>query len=470
MNKENSWKRMQEMEIDFADLLKKLFLQWKQIFLCALAAAAVLGGYGWMKEKNSQNEQKTVMSIQKELTEEQKQAILAAVSQEKEIRGLKEYLDSTVLMRIDPYHKNRAVMLYEAGRAKHTQVQKIIGCYLSFIADGGAVDSLEKTGKNQGLDKNCLSELISAYQKTYSTPYQVLVSGMSDDLMADSVFCVEVTGEDAEKVRQLALNLQSVIKSYHEKAEDIAGNHTLKLLSMQINEYIDGSLQTWQHDKRSQLSAYRTNLKAMTDSFNENQMKTYCKTAGLKMEKMEEETDNGEEIAGTGIKYTLFGIAGGIFLYCSVFGCFYMMKDTVKSVEEMKRIYTFPCYGQISIRKKKSRKQNAFEKEKAMAVNRIRMACKNSNLTTLYMVSDFSFSEKEKECLEFMVQQLERCGIELIIGEKGIMDTTLWEKLAETGNVLMVCRIETTTHQNVNDAMEFYVENHIKMIGTVAFS
>ena len=52
MNKNNDWKKSEEIEIDLADLIKRLCMKWKQILICALAFAVLAGGYGYLKNKS----------------------------------------------------------------------------------------------------------------------------------------------------------------------------------------------------------------------------------------------------------------------------------------------------------------------------------------------------------------------------------------------------------------------------------
>ena len=54
MDEQYSWKRTEEIEINLADLLKQLGMQWKQILLCALAAALLAGGYSYIKNTKKQ--------------------------------------------------------------------------------------------------------------------------------------------------------------------------------------------------------------------------------------------------------------------------------------------------------------------------------------------------------------------------------------------------------------------------------
>ena len=130
MEEKYSWKRTDEIEIDLADLLKRLCGQWKQIAACAAVFAVILGGYGILKDKNSMemNEQETAALAQAEgieLTEAEEQAVADAVLLEKEIRGLETYLEHSVLMNLDPYHKKKAVMVYCISHVKRQEVAAI---------------------------------------------------------------------------------------------------------------------------------------------------------------------------------------------------------------------------------------------------------------------------------------------------------------------------------------------------------
>ena len=44
MDGQYSWKRTEDVEIDFTDLVYRLCTQWEKIMVCALVFALVLGG------------------------------------------------------------------------------------------------------------------------------------------------------------------------------------------------------------------------------------------------------------------------------------------------------------------------------------------------------------------------------------------------------------------------------------------
>ena len=479
MEEKYSWKRTDEIEIDLADLLKRLCGQWKQIAACAAVFAVILGGYGILKDKNSMemNEQETAALAQAEgieLTEAEEQAVADAVLLEKEIRGLETYLEHSVLMNLDPYHKKKAVMVYCISHVKRQEVAAVTESYMNFILNGGAADALKKSGSWKK-DKSYLAELLSAYTKTYSYPYQ---AAADSDLMLESVFYIEITGTDDAFLTEITAALQDVLDGYSKKAVKKAGSHRLTLISSTQSTLADSGLQSQQHEKKAQLSSNRANLRAMTDAFHVEQLAVYRKAAGLENVQEEESGEAGSGSGtGRGIRYLIAGLAGGIFLYCGIYACWYLFSDTLKSMEDMRRRYIFPVYGGI-LPQSSERKKTGFlsraghedcERGINRVLNRIRIACRKRGINKLYAVSDFAFSPQEKECLESMAGQLVKWGIEMKVSENALADTEVWDDLSEAGNLLMICRIGTTTYRIIDDAMGFYLENGIAVTGAAVF-
>ncbi len=469
MDKQYPWKRAEEIEIDLADIMRKLCGRWKRIALCALACALLFGGYGWIRGKADLKAAQSAAAgelLSKEdgdaLTETEKQAVADAVQLEHELGGLEMYLDNSVLMQIDAYHKNRTVMLYGIHHAKRQELAAITESYLSFLLHGGAADALKKSGSRWNMDKSCLAELIYAYQKTYSSPYQLAVENLADERQtAESLFYVEITGKNAVQTAQLAQDVQDVLEEYFSAVSKTAGNHQIALISEMESVTADTSLQAQQHEKKALLSSNRASLRAMTDAFNEKQMAAYMEAAGVKDSRKGQENEEIRQAPALNAKYILLGLLGGIFVYCTVFSCGYLFRDTVKSSEEMKRMYTFPVYGSVYLKNETGR---------AQVLNRIRLACKNQGIKKLCAASEFAFEEQERECMKSIAKQLKDWGIDIVISENASADTAMWDMIADTGNVLLLCKIDVTTHRMIDEAMSFYMENAIAVAGVVVFT
>ncbi len=467
MDGQYPWRRAEETEIDLTDFLKKFCRQWKRITICALACAFLLGMAGWLRGRNGPDagsrEQEYAESEEIELTEPEQQAVEDAMRLEREIIGLETYLENSVLMQLDPYHKNKVIMLYWIDRAERQELPVITESYLHFVLNGGAADALLKSGSWK-LDKGCLAELISAYQKTNSLSYQIVSDSSSDSsTVPGSFFYVEITGRNAKTAENMAQDMQNLLEKYSESAQKNAGSHRLTLIDCTKNVTADSSLQSQQHDKKALLSSSKTSLISMINGFSVNQKQAYYAAGGIKNEDKEElENEAGTDSYRRIIKYMFLGLAGGIFAYGGIFFCWYFFSGQIKSPEEMKRLYTMPVYGKLV---PENRNQ-----EKARMLNQIRIGCRRRGIKKLYAASDFMLGVKERECLESIAVQLREWDIDMEAAENAIADASLWDEIPEAAGVLMVCRLGLTTRNMIDDGMNFYLENDIAVIGSVVFS
>lgn len=473
MEKQDSWKRTQDMEIDLKDVLYRICLQWKQIAAVALCAMIFFTGYSYLGRNAGMNPAESETN-EPELTKEEEWEVASAVKLQNEIDELEKYLNNSIIMQIDPYNKTKIVMLYSIDSGSGQKLQRITESYLNFIVNGGAAGELKETDSSSwGMDKKYLSELITAYQKTYSLPYQAVVENTAQNMPSETMICVEITGKDEQQAWELAADMQSVLKRHYAEIENMAGRHKLTLASIEKGVQSDSVLQTQQHEKRTLLSANRQNLKAMTDSFNKTQRKEYQEISG--MESSLEEAE--KEPCGISVKSVLLVLLGSVFAYCCLFVCIYLFQDTVKSAEEIKRLYAFPFYGSMHLNEKRgwleSRSpaacQNKAEQEMIQVLGRIKLACRKRGIAKICMIFDDSFTGREKECVEEMTRKLGQCGIAMTAVENINRNTALWDSMTQIGSVFIVFRFGTTTHQSIDEEMRFCQENDIKVAGAAAW-
>lgn len=482
MKEKYSWKRTEEIEIDLADLLKRLCGKWKQAAACALAAALVFGAAGWLRSRSGPDESLVPgMDAPASLTQEEEQAVADAVQLAKETDSLENYLEQSLLMQADPYRKARYIMLYRIDRAERQELQAVTESYLNFVSNGGAADALAETGGRWDMDKSCIAELVQAYQKTYSAPYPVIIDEAFPDLFSESLFYIEMTGRNAREAERMALDMQKVLKEQAAEIKKAAGSHRLSLVSTAQNMTADSSLLSQQREKRALLTSNQTSLKAMTDAFSKEQLAAYKMQAGRKDEQEEDgKAASGADTEGSQlrsvVKYMILGLFGGMAAYAGLSVCWYLFCDTVKSVQEMKRLYAFPVFGALSPpgagKAKKGRLRMGHDLYAAIpeqVCRRLVLACQKQEIRQLYAVTEFPLAQPEKDCLEHMAAQLRKEGVEMAVAENASADIAAWDSLREAGNVLLVCRTDTTTHQMIDDAMMFFEENGISVTGAVAF-
>ena len=162
----------------------------------------------------------------------------------------------------------------------------------------------------------------------------------------------------------------------------------------------------------------------------------------------------------------------------------------------MKERYAFPVYGEIpaavrrnasgirrsttpdgasgqehSPRPKRSPKQEAvFQQQKERVLNRVRLAYEKRGITKICFAAGSALDAGENACLLELAQKLNGFGIHADVVENASTDTAVWDSLAQTGNIILVCRMGITTHRMIDEEMEFYTENHVTVAGAVIFA
>lgn len=498
MDTGRSFRRAEGTQIDLSDLSVRIFRHWKRLVICALAGAVLAGGYGYLagsdragdpdhavqadKDTSAADsvadgsaEDDSVAETEMKTEEERAQGVSDALALVQEIREMEEYMEQSVLMQTDPNHKKRTVLLYSIEDTDGHSLQKITESYLSFLTNGGAVEA------------------------------------------------------DAGMTKKLAEDISGILEAYSRKVRDVCGMHELVRISSESGEKADAALLAQQKDKRSQLSAGRTNLKTLLDGFDEEQKIMY-QTAYGKMfltkeedradsgyvtqnpdpgaKKQTPETEQGDQKQnmnvvqegrdqdaaqkdqsqtgdddrtvsdslstandpsgqnrGIHMLYVLSGLLAGSFFYILCYTAWYVLHDTVKSEREFRLYYKIPFYGILSTGgQDQAEAQDAGAKRAGLAY-RIWFACKKRNLSAVFLAAEFSSGQETDSCVQELAGQLHGCGIDAVLLEKVPQNPSVWNMLTENGAVLLLCKMDRTTYRDVDDAMEFYLENKIEVLG-----
>lgn len=509
MNNDHSWYRTQEVEIDLLDLLRRLRIQWRKILICGLVAAVFAGGCSFLYSRNRLPEtaaplmqedaaQTETAAVKVPLTkEEQKQGVEQAKQLQAEIDGLEGYLEDSILMQVDPFHKESRNLLFAIEGTQNWKAQKIAESYLNFLAYGAAGAVKKADHSMEYIDNSYLSELITAIQKTNST-YNAENSGQT---LSGILLQVGVTGQDAKMAERLASDIQNVLQDHHIEVKNTCGSHTLTLLDDTAGERVDYTLLTQQREKRALLTTVRTSLKTLVDGFDEEQKALYKIRSDEKDEEeqqpeMEEQgqelsagqrktEEQGQELsagqAETDIQQgsisiiaILFGFLGGMLIYCAGYACWYMLRDTIRSEGEFKDHYTIPFYGSIPVYKENtitsSAQKKKYQQRQTQLLSRIRLSCRKEGISRICLAVDALSETERQDALDTISLQLQELGIDAKLAENISGNPELWNSdlLVQAEAVILVCGLGSTTYRSVDDTMEFCVENGIAVLGAAA--
>lgn len=458
MNQECSWKRTQEAETDLLDLFGSLRTQWKKILACGLVSAVLAGGGSFFYSRShplrvsdaaweEAAAQTTAEESKAPLTKEQQEQNGARAAQLQEnIKRLETYLENSVLMQVDPFHKDSRNLLFAIEDAQSHRVQKIMESYLGFLTYGAA-DAVKKSDASmKQIESSYLAELITPAQKAGSS-YQ---SEEHAQTLSAVVLQVTVTGSDAGMAERLAADLQNVLQEYSQKVKKDCGSHKLTLLEQTAGERVDSTLLTQQREKQTLLATDRASLKTLMESgtaVSQNQ----AEPSGQQPDAAKEPQDAAAKGSVSAVA-VCFGFLGGTLLYCAVYACWYMLQDVVHSDREFRHHYAIPFYGSL---------------RQAQTSGRIRLLCSRQGITQLCMAVDTSFVKKEQEALELWIRQLQEESIQVHLAENLSANPDLWDSglLTQAQAVLLVCGLGATSCHTVDDTMQFCLENDIPVLG-----
>ncbi len=467
MNGKDSWKKTDEVQVDLPDLLRSFAARWKQAAACMLVFAILLGGYGWVRQKNARQEPASIKDTK--MTKEETKTVEDTVQLAEETEELEDYMRHSVLMKVNPYRRNRTTLLFSVDGATNRTLPAIVESYLGFLTSKGITDALQKVdGRTWRMDNRYVAELIAAWQRSDSSfPYQILTEDIASAVPEQALFYVEATGTDAEMAAKLAGDIQSALEDYSGVVKKSCGTHKLTLRSSQDSVKIDSGLLAQRDEKKQQLKAKQDSLKAASDALSMEQKAVFENEfdSGEKEEAEEERVSQGNRIP---VKYIVFGLAGGIGVYGAWFALWYLLRDTVKSAAQLQAQYRFPLYGSISVNAKDSSAKGGcrrYEQEKEILLSRTRLSCQKQGIQKLCLAADFEPDEKEQACLQELCGGLEQCGISAAAAGKIGENVAQWDAVSAAGNVLLVCKRGVTTHRGIDGQMEFYQDNGIRVLG-----
>lgn len=474
MNDIKPWRRKEETEINLIASFKPLIRQWKQMLLCAVILACLLCAYKFQQDSIPMQEIENTTPGEEsiKMTDDQQRQVNTAVILRKKVETAQTYLNESILMQLDPSHVCQATLLYSIDDANKDKKQKIIQSYMSFVNDGAALEALVKADSQWANQQEYLVELFSATLAD-SNPQWILTE---QDIQEPTLFYVKISAENSSMAEKIIATLQEAIDDYHTSVNKIAGHHSLNLLSNQQMVKADRDIREKQQNSITQLSTNQMNLNNLITGFDENQKNAYEQMFSKKTEQNTSKNfENAKVKSNINVKWLLLGFVGGIFVYCLVFVCWYLLRDTVKNTDELRENYVFPVYGGIHLYKGKKGngedlsivQKDGFEREKAQMLNRIRLSCQQQEITEICLATDFSLSEQEKEFMAVVSKQLSEWKIKTVLVENITGNISMWDAMTSIGKLLLVCRINKTTHRMIDEEMAFFNENHLEVLGAV---
>ena len=279
----NEYQESYEKEISLTELLFYCLKKWRWIVAAMLIVGALAGAYKYRSTVQSNQAKKEAQALAEEDGEKREAEIisnpnieyynLAIDNLEREMEGLKSYIDSSVIMQLDPYHLATGNLSFyiDSGEAGETIRNSLISAYEDFVEDGRLAAAM--LGGDAAVTESELQYLISFESEdlpvvednyelsdgTSSAQIQITDIGRSKP----NVFQIRITADSEENCAAYMERAKQAIMEFGAILQEQISAHEVTLLAESQTERIDMGIQSYQNEVLSTYTSTFTQLKTM---------------------------------------------------------------------------------------------------------------------------------------------------------------------------------------------------------------
>ena len=324
-----------ETEIDLIDLGRYLLRRIVWILIAGFVCAALIGGYQYYKAKNTVPDPKaaalaeTEHELERAIYEQQSELISTSDESTLElIRKQKEYLETSLLMQLDPYHVWKAQTLVRVtSRSEDFPAYHFEELYKFDLSNAVAFGEL---AEKMGTERAYLREMFSVWSTGSptgagdDTSNVILRDEDYEDRLTSKVFYIQTMGRSRDEAMELMEVLLAELESSHQKyAKEYP--HDLEVFSTSCVQTVDTGIRNTQKDHMAYTQSLLYQMKDNVDK-------------GVLLKEPGELQAVVEGISRRNLlKYGLIGFVLGALLICVVFVIRYVLNDKLVDYKDLER-------------------------------------------------------------------------------------------------------------------------------------
>ena len=343
MNTDNNYYTPVELEIDLVELMWRMLAQWKAILVCALIMALLVPSAVYLKDtrayKAAQAEAEkaatesidpaeAIEKLLAALKPEDRPAVEQALRNDEIIEAKMEYLNSSLLINLDPDKAATAVVGYMLDGEAAEDSDLKYALFKGYSAAFGDNMALNEIMKAMGIESE------PKYIKEMVWDDGTIESETSN------VFKINIVCPDAAMVENVAKASDSIMEKTCESLSKVVGKHSVKRIFTQSSPRTLESTSTTAGNAYSALYSLQSQQRAHVGTLNEEQKAVYeaiteVRNTMLKVreasdgavsvkanssnENIEEYENDRSAKPGFSIKYAALGFILGIILYVMLY-------------------------------------------------------------------------------------------------------------------------------------------------------
>ena len=360
--------------IDLKELIWRLLEQWKAIIALGIIVAILFSGFMYTKntEKqfnaldtenadsiindmndtenadsiiNDMNDTENADNILNDLKDEDQTAILSVWQEYKAKANIQEYVNSSLLMRMDPYDVKVLSMIWAVNSDESINKQ-IMASYINKLSSKSVVESINESWGSK-YEINQIKELISA-----KSTIPVESEAVSDKNVLNIVVYIP-EDEDALTAEDC---IKRAVSSINEDLNTEIGEHQISLINSDVRVTSDdylSSLQYSVYSRYNNLVNYAANLR---DKLSPEQKEIYDNLlASQTAEEAAGKADGTDKESvptdseGSGLfnkKWIIIGFVLGCIAYIGLYFIIYALSTVIRSPIVAERTYGIRTLGE----------------------------------------------------------------------------------------------------------------------------
>lgn len=338
MNQNTSVRNNDAIFIDLKELLWKLLGQWKAVLAFSLIIMLLFSGYSYVKAGSSSEESdvtKTPEEILAGLSDADRGQVLNVYLESEAKEKVREYIEDSPLMKLDPYNVNTLTMDWTVLSDKELNNQ-LVASYASELESNAVLEAISKAWSG----KYSVQQIEELAVVTSS-----ISSDVTDEEQSGSMLELKLYIPDDESAEGASANINKVMADISSKLSANIGDHEIVPLSADAKVVSDRELSDKQYNAYNRLYSMITQVNNLRDKLSAGQRATY-ETLIAYDENAEATSSKASHRSFVNKRNFAIGFMLGLILYLAAYILYFAFSGKIRSSRVVEEAYGLRTLGE----------------------------------------------------------------------------------------------------------------------------
>ena len=486
-----------DITIDFFDLIKKCMKKYKFIIVCMLIGGFLFNGVGCLRSIKDANEVKNQISQKDKLQEESEKLITIneymqnlterecaevqmALSSYRTYQ--KEYLDCL------NYYKGSVLMQLDPNSVPTMRLQYLIDNHYEVIypmiskkdTTRDIISVFSEKLMSENVSKAIASELGMENNATF---VQELVT---TGFIESDILVINIVAESEADCSKIADVVKDNIQESIKPVKEMCGEFDIKLVSEKYFENVDKDLLSLQQTTMTSLNTLKVCMNNLLTGMTEEQKVYYY--ALMDNEETIDLNDPNEETFKTenempdlivpdihyiNLKFILVGLILGIVFALGWLTIKYVVSKRLRIPEDIEKGFGIDLLGNVTDKTTKSldilKKPYhllSTDEQIQLIVSVIKIMVEKENFEKIFITST-AMTERTEDVCDLIEKEILQNGIECSYGKSALYTHQSIKGLSEADGVIFVEQIDESRYEDIAKEKEISIHTNTKIIGCV---